>query len=80
MTERRGHNFRWKAPTTSLVSRITLLRDHYCSSFCNCRSRLANNLRIDGLSALFAPYTRGTIKWILPTDERIDREGYGERY
>ena len=80
MAEHSGHHFRWKAPTASLVSRITILCDHYCSSLCNCPSRLANNLQIDGLSALFAPYTRGIVKGILPTDERTDREGCGERY
>ena len=55
MAKRRGRYIRSKVSTTSLVSRITILCEHYRSSLCNCPSRPAKNLRIGGLSALFTP-------------------------
>ena len=81
MAKRRGHYFRWNVSQSSLVSRITILCEHYRLSLSNsnCPSRPANDLRIGGLSALFAPWTKRIVKGILPTDEWIDG-GCGERY
>ena len=56
MAKRRGHYFRWKASRASLVSRIAILCEHHRSFLlCNRTSPRTDNLRIDGIPALFAP-------------------------
>ena len=49
-------------------------------SFCNSPSQPANSLRIGGVSTYVAPGTQRIVKRILPIDERIDGEGFGEGY
>ena len=55
MVNHRGHYCQWKAPPAYLVSRITILYNHYRSSLSNGPFQPANSPRIDGISALVAP-------------------------
>jgi hypothetical protein len=64
--KRSGHYCRWKESPSSLDFGVTILRKYHCSSLCNLPSQPANNLRIDGTTALRRSMTRRIVKGLCP--------------